>query len=146
MHAGIDSSPLTGNGLVGEGMDGAPWAVSLASLAPALMEVLPHLCRYQLLKTHQLPLDAFLVSLKMMQVEEVDIDEVQCILANLIYMVRPLPSHHKDLLSALCLLWVGLGPQFSPVPLWMAPVPIQPTPTGLSLQSRFWCLIRYLIS
>ncbi|KAJ8410512.1 hypothetical protein AAFF_G00194160 [Aldrovandia affinis] len=41
---------------------------------------------YQLLKTHQLPLDAFLVSLKMMQVEEVDIDEVQCILANLIYM------------------------------------------------------------
>lgn len=41
---------------------------------------------YQLLKTHQLPLDAFLVSLKMMQVEEVDIDEVQCILANLIFM------------------------------------------------------------
>ncbi|KAG7467019.1 hypothetical protein MATL_G00148970 [Megalops atlanticus] len=41
---------------------------------------------YQLLKTHQLPLDAFLVALKMMQVEEVDIDEVQCILANLIYM------------------------------------------------------------
>uniref|UniRef100_A0A8C9V1J6 PCI domain-containing protein 2 n=1 Tax=Scleropages formosus TaxID=113540 RepID=A0A8C9V1J6_SCLFO len=41
---------------------------------------------YLLLKTHQLPLDAFLVSLKMMQVEEVDIDEVQCILANLIYM------------------------------------------------------------
>uniref|UniRef100_A0A8C8GFG5 PCI domain-containing protein 2 n=1 Tax=Oncorhynchus tshawytscha TaxID=74940 RepID=A0A8C8GFG5_ONCTS len=39
---------------------------------------------YQLLKTHQLPLDAFLVALKMMQVEEVDIDEVQCILANLI--------------------------------------------------------------
>uniref|UniRef100_A0A4W4FLX2 PCI domain-containing protein 2 n=1 Tax=Electrophorus electricus TaxID=8005 RepID=A0A4W4FLX2_ELEEL len=42
--------------------------------------------RYHLLKTHQLPLDAFLVALKMMQVEEVDIDEVQCILANLIYM------------------------------------------------------------
>uniref|UniRef100_A0A4W4FLK4 PCI domain-containing protein 2 n=1 Tax=Electrophorus electricus TaxID=8005 RepID=A0A4W4FLK4_ELEEL len=42
---------------------------------------------YHLLKTHQLPLDAFLVALKMMQVEEVDIDEVQCILANLIYMV-----------------------------------------------------------
>ncbi|XP_017557332.1 PCI domain-containing protein 2 [Pygocentrus nattereri] len=41
---------------------------------------------YLLLKTHQLPLDAFLVALKMMQVEEVDIDEVQCILANLIYM------------------------------------------------------------
>ncbi|KAB5523345.1 hypothetical protein PHYPO_G00151500 [Pangasianodon hypophthalmus] len=28
--------------------------------------------RYHLLKTHQLPLDAFLVALKMMQVEEVD--------------------------------------------------------------------------
>uniref|UniRef100_A0A3P9J643 PCI domain-containing protein 2 n=2 Tax=Oryzias latipes TaxID=8090 RepID=A0A3P9J643_ORYLA len=42
--------------------------------------------KYLLLKTHQLPLDAFLVSLKMMQVEDVDLDEVQCILANLIYM------------------------------------------------------------
>lgn len=41
---------------------------------------------YLLLRTHQLPLDAFLVALKMMQVEDVDIDEVQCILANLIYM------------------------------------------------------------
>uniref|UniRef100_A0A4W3I889 PCI domain-containing protein 2 n=1 Tax=Callorhinchus milii TaxID=7868 RepID=A0A4W3I889_CALMI len=41
---------------------------------------------YLLLKTHQLPLDAFLVALKFMQVEDVDIDEVQCILANLIYV------------------------------------------------------------
>ncbi|KAK6485716.1 PCI domain-containing protein 2-like isoform X1 [Huso huso] len=41
---------------------------------------------YQLLKTHQLPLDAFLVALKFMQVDDVDTDEVQCILANLIYM------------------------------------------------------------
>uniref|UniRef100_A0A668A121 PCI domain-containing protein 2 n=1 Tax=Myripristis murdjan TaxID=586833 RepID=A0A668A121_9TELE len=41
---------------------------------------------YQLLRTHQLPLDAFLVALRMMQVDEVNIDEVQCILANLIYM------------------------------------------------------------
>ncbi|KAK9980418.1 hypothetical protein ABG768_000029 [Culter alburnus] len=41
---------------------------------------------YHLLKTHQLPLDAFLVALRMMKVEDVDIDEVQCILANLIYM------------------------------------------------------------
>ncbi|EPQ02354.1 PCI domain-containing protein 2 [Myotis brandtii] len=45
---------------------------------------------YLLLKTNQLPLDAFLVALKFMQVEDVDIDEVQCILANLIYMVREL--------------------------------------------------------
>ncbi|TSK17791.1 PCI domain-containing protein 2 [Bagarius yarrelli] len=35
---------------------------------------------YLLLKTHQLPLDAFLVALKMMHVEEVDIDEVHYIL------------------------------------------------------------------
>ncbi|NWW90517.1 PCID2 protein, partial [Rhynochetos jubatus] len=41
---------------------------------------------YLLLKTHQLSLDAFLVALKFMQVDDVDIDEVQCILANLIYM------------------------------------------------------------
>ncbi|KAF7660267.1 hypothetical protein LDENG_00285250 [Lucifuga dentata] len=41
---------------------------------------------YLLLRSHQLPLDAFLVALRMMQVEDVDIDEVQCILANLIYM------------------------------------------------------------
>ncbi|NWS96219.1 PCID2 protein, partial [Mionectes macconnelli] len=41
---------------------------------------------YLLLKTHQLSLDAFLIALKFMQVEDVDIDEVQCILANLIYM------------------------------------------------------------
>lgn len=47
-------------------------------------------CRYLLLRTHQLPLDAFLVALKMMQVEDVDIDEVQCLLANLIYMVSAL--------------------------------------------------------
>ncbi|EPQ19060.1 PCI domain-containing protein 2 [Myotis brandtii] len=43
---------------------------------------------YLLLKTHQLSLDAFLVALKFMQVEDVDIDEVQCILANLIYMLK----------------------------------------------------------
>ncbi|NXU80301.1 PCID2 protein, partial [Oreotrochilus melanogaster] len=41
---------------------------------------------YLLLKTHQLSLDAFLHALKFMQVDDVDIDEVQCILANLIYM------------------------------------------------------------
>ncbi|XP_053764487.1 PCI domain-containing protein 2 isoform X2 [Panthera pardus] len=41
---------------------------------------------YLLLRTHQLSLDAFLVALKFMRVEDVDIDEVQCILANLIYM------------------------------------------------------------
>ncbi|NXD93264.1 PCID2 protein, partial [Chaetorhynchus papuensis] len=41
---------------------------------------------YLLLKTHQLSLDAFLVALKFMQVDDVDIDEVQCILANLIYL------------------------------------------------------------
>ncbi|MEJ1283715.1 hypothetical protein NN561_014690 [Cricetulus griseus] len=39
-----------------------------------------------LLKTHQLSLDALLVALKFMHVEDVDIDDVQCILTNLIYM------------------------------------------------------------
>lgn len=53
-----------------------------------LLTVVSFLCRYLLLKTHQLSLDAFLVALKFMHVEDVDIDEVQCILANLIYMVR----------------------------------------------------------
>ncbi|CAL8288258.1 unnamed protein product [Lota lota] len=41
---------------------------------------------YQLLRSHQLPLEAFLVCLRMMKVDELDLDEVQCILANLIYM------------------------------------------------------------
>lgn len=39
-----------------------------------------------LLKTHQLPLDAFVVALKAMQVEDIDVIEVECIVANLIYM------------------------------------------------------------
>lgn len=56
-------------------------------LSPAVT-VVSFLHRYLLLKTHQLSLDAFLVALKFMHVEDVDIDEVQCILANLIYMVR----------------------------------------------------------
>lgn len=41
---------------------------------------------YLLLQTHQLPLEAFLVALRMMKVDDVDLDEVQCILANLIYL------------------------------------------------------------
>ncbi|XP_020913510.1 PCI domain-containing protein 2 [Exaiptasia diaphana] len=39
-----------------------------------------------LLKTHQLPLDAYVTALKCMQVEDIDIIEIQCIVANLIYM------------------------------------------------------------
>lgn len=38
-----------------------------------------------LMKTHQIPVDAFLIALKMMQVDDVDQDETQCIIANLIY-------------------------------------------------------------
>ena len=38
-----------------------------------------------LVKTHQIPIDAFLIALKMMQVEDIDGDETQCIVANLIY-------------------------------------------------------------
>ena len=41
-----------------------------------------------LVKTHQIPIDAFLAALKMMKVEEIDGDETQCILANLIYEGR----------------------------------------------------------
>lgn len=41
---------------------------------------------YLLLKSHQLPLDCFLVALKMMKVDDIDIEEVQCLLANLIFM------------------------------------------------------------
>ncbi|CAH3119191.1 unnamed protein product [Pocillopora meandrina] len=39
-----------------------------------------------LLKTHQLSLDAFVVALRAMQVEDIDVTEVECIVANLIYM------------------------------------------------------------
>ncbi|KAK3749944.1 hypothetical protein QZH41_013850, partial [Actinostola sp. cb2023] len=39
-----------------------------------------------LLKTHQLPLDAYVTALQSMQVEDIDIIEIQCIVANLIYM------------------------------------------------------------
>ena len=38
-----------------------------------------------LVKTHQIPIDAFLVALRMMKVEDIDQDETQCIIANLIY-------------------------------------------------------------
>jgi len=38
-----------------------------------------------LMQTHQIPIDAFLVALKMMKVDDIDQDETQCILANLIY-------------------------------------------------------------
>jgi hypothetical protein len=36
-------------------------------------------------KTHQIPIDAFVIALKMNQVEDIDSDETQCIIANLIY-------------------------------------------------------------
>lgn len=38
-----------------------------------------------IVKTHQIPLEAFLVALRMMKVEDIDKDETECILANLIY-------------------------------------------------------------
>ncbi|XP_072034806.1 PCI domain-containing protein 2-like isoform X2 [Amphiura filiformis] len=40
---------------------------------------------YLLMKVHQLPIDAFLTALKFMGVDDVDSDEVQCLLANQIY-------------------------------------------------------------
>ena len=95
----------------------AGWEVLCASRAEVLLPALSPSCaasnslscassRYLLLKTHQLSLDAFLVALKFMQVEGVDIAEVQCILANLIYMV--------------CALQPGWGIWYPPCPqrLW----------------------------
>ena len=38
-----------------------------------------------LVKTHQIPIEAFVVALKAMKVEDIDSEETQCILANLIY-------------------------------------------------------------
>ena len=37
------------------------------------------------MKTHQIPIDAFLAALKMMKVDGIDSEETQCIIANLIY-------------------------------------------------------------
>ena len=37
------------------------------------------------MKTHQVPIDAFSIALKMMQEEDIDQDETECIIANLIY-------------------------------------------------------------
>ena len=38
-----------------------------------------------LMKTHQVPIDAFSIALKMMEEEDIDQDETECIIANLIY-------------------------------------------------------------
>ena len=41
--------------------------------------------RTLLMKTHQIPIEAFYEALKFMQVDDIDLDETQCILANLIF-------------------------------------------------------------
>ena len=51
--------------------------------------------RYLLMKTHQLPVSAFLSALQFMEVEDIDLDEVQCIVANLIYLVSVKSVHSK---------------------------------------------------
>jgi len=38
-----------------------------------------------LMKTHQIPVEAFFAALRMMKVEDIDQDETECIIANLIY-------------------------------------------------------------
>ncbi|XP_034237377.1 PCI domain-containing protein 2 [Thrips palmi] len=40
---------------------------------------------YLLLRTHQIPMDALLCALRMMDIEDIDLAETQCIVANLIY-------------------------------------------------------------
>lgn len=37
------------------------------------------------MKTHQIPIEAYLAALRFMEVEEIDLDETQCIIANLIF-------------------------------------------------------------
>ena len=37
------------------------------------------------MKTHQIPIEAYLEALKFMQVEDIDLDETQCLIANLIF-------------------------------------------------------------
>ena len=49
-----------------------------------LLLIIPSSIRYLLLGTHQLPLNAFERSLQFLGETEIDIDEVQCIVANLI--------------------------------------------------------------
>ena len=51
-----------------------------------------------IMKTHQIPIHAFLVALQMMQVEDIDQDETQCIIANLIYegKIKGYISHHHQ--------------------------------------------------
>lgn len=74
------------------------------------MQVLTHsYFSCQILKTHQVPLEAFLVSLKFMQTDqepddEVDADEIACIVANLIADV----SVHCNFLRINFLLLLSL--------------------------------------
>ncbi|RMX36947.1 hypothetical protein pdam_00000969 [Pocillopora damicornis] len=56
------------------------------SCKPTEMIVFICILRALLLKTHQLSLGAFVVALRAMQVEDIDVTEVECIVANLIYM------------------------------------------------------------
>jgi len=56
--------------------------------------------RYLILKTHLIPLETLLAALQMMKIEDIDIDETQCIVANLIYegKIKGYISHqHKKL-------------------------------------------------
>ncbi|PSN41832.1 hypothetical protein C0J52_14506 [Blattella germanica] len=55
---------------------------------------------YLLMKTHQIPLEALLTALKYMEITDLDLDETQCIVANLIYegKIKGYISHlHKKL-------------------------------------------------
>lgn len=56
-----------------------------------------------IMKTHQIPVDAFLTVLKFMKVEDVDQDETACIIANLIYegKIKGYISHqHQKLVTS----------------------------------------------
>lgn len=58
-------------------------------------------CSYLLLGTHQLPLQAFEGALKFTGEEDVDVDEVQCIVANLIDKVI-VGFLHSEIIPRMC--------------------------------------------
>ncbi|XP_066603911.1 PCI domain-containing protein 2 [Prorops nasuta] len=58
---------------------------------------------YLVLNTHQIPIDSFLTALQMHKIEDIDMDETECLIANLIYegKIRGYISHqHKKLVIA----------------------------------------------
>lgn len=58
--------------------------------------------RCRILNVFQVPLESFLVALKFMKVDDVDADEVACIVANLIYQVYCTIAENNNSLQGYC--------------------------------------------